>query len=148
MSKLHENLSSAVVDLPARALRRMIRLVQLLDRVSRQPAYHSLVYPQVPDNARFNPGHDAVMMCYDFHLAEDRPRLIEVNSNAGGGLLASLAHDPSRPVAPESLRPVVRQRLLQTFADEIRQFSDGAQDKPRRIAIIDETHCSSSSILR
>ncbi|MGK2943435.1 MAG: hypothetical protein ACSLFC_01685 [Desulfuromonadales bacterium] len=138
MSSLHENLSLAVVELPAAALRRMLELLRLLDRMSRCPAYRAEVYPQVPEVARFDPGHDAVMMCYDFHLAGDIPRLIEVNTNAGGGLLAYLAHDPSLPIEPESLKVNLKERLLQTFADEIRQFSGGSKIRPERIVIVDD----------
>ena len=105
MSSLHENISLGLVEVPAAALRRMLELVRLLDRISRLPAYRADVYRQVPDVACFEPGHDAVMMCYDFHLAGDVPRLIEVNTNAGGGLLAYLAHNPALPIKPESLKP-------------------------------------------
>lgn len=138
MISLHDNLSRAIVELPAGALRRMLKLVRLLYRLSQQPEYRSQVYTLVPDIARFDPGHDAVMMCYDFHLAGDVPRLIEVNTNAGGGLLAYLAHEPSLPIEPESLKAGLKERLLQTFAEEIRQFSGGSKSRPERIVIIDE----------
>jgi hypothetical protein len=138
MSSLHDNLSRAVVELPTGALRCMLKLVRLLDLLSRHPEYLSQVYPQLPDVARFDPGHDAVMMCYDFHLDGDVPRLIEVNTNAGGGLLAYLAHDPSLQMKPESLKASLKERLLQSFAEEIRQFSGGRKTRPERIAIIDE----------
>lgn len=118
-------------------MRRMARLVRLLDRLSRNGRYRELVYPQVPDVARFDPGHDAVMMCYDFHLVGETPRLIEVNTNAGGGLLALLAHNPTWPVAIGSLPAKLSGRLLQTFADETRHFTAGAKLKPGAIAIID-----------
>lgn len=138
MSSLHENLSLAVVELPVAALRRMLELVRLLDRLSRCPTYRAEVYQQVAEVARFDPGHDAVMMCYDFHLAGDIPRLIEVNTNAGGGLLAYLAHKPASPIAPESLKASLKKRLLQTFVDEIHQFSGGSKTRPEHIVIIDE----------
>ena len=98
MSNFHKNLSEAVVELPAVALRRMCKLVRQLDRLSRHADYRSLVYQDLPETARFDPGHSAVMMCYDFHLAGDMPRLIEVNTNAGGSLLAYLSHNPSLPI--------------------------------------------------
>jgi hypothetical protein len=138
MSSLQENLSSALVELPVVALRRMLKLVRLLDRLSHHPEYRDLVYPQLPEAARFDPGHDAVMMCYDFHLAGDMPRLIEVNTNAGGGLLAYLVHEPSLPIAPTSLKASLKRRLLQTFADEIQQFSGGRKNQPERIVIVDD----------
>lgn len=138
MSGFSENLSSAIVDLPGVALRRMVSLVRLLDSLSRRPQYREQVYAEVPDAARFDPGHDAVMMCYDFHLAGNMPRLIEVNTNAGGGMLALLAHDPSLLVDHNSLPIKLRERLLQTFSDEMKKYSSGAKQKPERIAIIDE----------
>jgi hypothetical protein len=138
MSNLYENISSAVVELPVVALRRMCKLVRLLDRLSRHPDYRSMVYKEVPETARFDPGHDAVMMCYDFHLDGDMPRLIEVNTNAGGSLLAYLTKDPSLPIQPESLAARLKDRLLQTFVDEIRQFSNGLKSMPESIAIVDE----------
>jgi len=138
MTNFQDNLSRAVVTLPTVALRRMLKLVRLLDNLSRHPVYRAQIYPQVPGAARFDPGHDAVMMCYDFHLAGDVPRLIEVNTNAGGGLLAYLAHDPSLSIEPASLQGKFKKRLLSTFADEIHQFSGGKKSKPERIVIIDD----------
>lgn len=138
MAKLHDNISSAVVELPTVALRRMCALVRLTDRLRRHPDYRSLVYPAVPEIARFDPHHDAVMMCYDFHLQGDMPRLIEVNTNAGGSLLAYLSHNPFQPVRPESLSAKIKTRLLGTFATEMLQFSGGNKPRPERIVIIDE----------
>lgn len=138
MSALHENISQAVVELPAIAFRRMCRIVRLLDRLSRHPGYRSRVYEQVPDTARFDPGHNAVMMCYDFHLAGDIPRLIEVNTNAGGGMLATLANDPALCHDHTALPAKLTARLLQTFEDEIVSFSAGAKMKPERLIILDE----------
>ena len=138
MSNFNENLSQAVVELPAVALRRMCKLVRLLDRLSRHPGYRSLVYQDLPETACFDPGHSAVMMCYDFHLTGGVPRLIEVNTNAGGSLLAYLSHNPTLPIRPESLAPKIKARLLRTFAAEMRHFSGGSKPRPERIVIVDE----------
>jgi len=138
LSNFSENLSSAVIELPGIVLRRMVGVVRTLDRLSRNPQYREQVYAEVPDVARFDPGHDAVMMCYDFHLAGEMPRLIEVNTNAGGGMLAYLAQAPALPVDHQSLPAKFRKRLLQTFSDEIKKHSTGAKLKPERVAIIDE----------
>lgn len=138
MSDFRENLSQATVTVTKAELRAMLRLVRLLDSLGRNAAYRALVYAQVPEVAAFDPGHDAVMMCYDFHLTGAGPKLIEVNTNAGGGMLAYLAREPSLPLAADSLKGRLRDRLLQTFADEMRQFSGGSKDRPERIVIIDE----------
>jgi len=138
VSDFRGQLSSAIVELPVSALRRMVGVIRALDRLSRNPAYREQIYAEVPEVARFNPGHDAVMMCYDFHLDGEMPRLIEVNTNAGGGMVASLAHDPALPVGHRSLPAKLRERLLRTFSDEIKQYSAGAKLKPERIVIIDK----------
>lgn len=138
MPDLRDNLSKAVVDVPVPAVRRMVGLVQLLNKIGNKPLYRELVYAQVPEAARFDPGHDSVMMCYDFHLLGETPKLIEVNTNAGGGLLALLSHQPSLPIAPEALHLKLKKRLLQTFAEEMALFSHAQKTKPERITILDE----------
>lgn len=132
-------ISRTRVELPRPALARMIRLVRLLDRLGRCPDYRLLVEAQLPEVARFNPGHDAVMMGYDFHLgAAAGPQLIEVNTNAGGGLLAFLAHVPDTPLGEAALPARLKTQLLDSFAAEFAAFSRGTRQHPRRIAILDE----------
>ncbi len=138
MPQYQNAISTTAASLPRPALAEMIRLVRTLDRLSRLPAYRLLVAPQVPEGARYNPGHDAVMMGYDFHLAPQGPRLIEVNTNAGGGLLAYLAHVPGTPLARAELPVRLKRQLLASFAAEMRSFSGGRRERPRGIAIIDE----------
>ena len=38
----------------------------------------------------FEPGNTGVMMGYDFHITPEGPRLIEINTNAGGALVNGL----------------------------------------------------------
>lgn len=128
------SLSPAAVAVPRADLRRMLRLVRLLDRLAVTPAYRAAVAPLVPEAARFDPGHAAVMMGYDFHLTPAGPRLIEVNTNAGGLLPAWLAGHADSPL-PDRLK----RRLFATFAAELWAQSQGALAPPCRIAIIDET---------
>jgi hypothetical protein len=134
MTLFADILSPATVTVPRPFLRQMVRLVHLLDRLGRTPAYRAAVAAQAPAVAGFDPGHAAVMMGYDFHLTPGGPRLIEVNTNAGGLLPAWLAGHPGTPW-PDRLK----HRLLQTFAAEMQTQSRGVLLKPRRIAILDET---------
>ncbi len=138
MPSYRDAISTTPASLPRSALARMIRLVRTLDRLSRLPAYRQLLEPQLPEIARFDPGHDAVMMGYDFHLGPAGPQLIEVNTNAGGGLLAYLAQLPGSPLAETALPTRLKSQLLNSFADEIRAFSDGRRNRPRGIVILDE----------
>jgi hypothetical protein len=112
--------------------------VRVLHQLSLLPAYRDLVLPLVPLTARHDPRHAAVMMGYDFHLDPlGNPWLIEVNTNAGGGLLSYLAHHPAAALAGEQLPVRLRQRFLATFAEEMQRFS-GDHHRPRHIAIVDE----------
>ncbi len=130
--------SPSVVDLGRRDLIRMVRLMRVLDGLSRLPAYRRLVQPELPEIARFDPGHDAVMMGYDFHLTPTGPRLIEVNTNAGGALLAWLAYLPGTSLAQARLPKRLEAKVLQSFFLEWQAFGKDAGRTPRGIAIIDE----------
>jgi len=138
MESLQPSISSTRITLSRSDLADMIRLVRALFRLSRLPAYRESVWPLVPEIARFNPGHDAVMMGYDFHLSDNGPQLIEVNNNAGGGLLAYLAYQPDDPLAHGTLPERLRDQLVASFAEEMRRFTGSNSQLPRRIVIIDE----------
>ena len=138
MERLQPSISATRIPLSRGDLADMIRLVRALFRLSRLPAYRESVWPLVPEIARFNPGHDAVMMGYDFHLSDDGPQLIEVNNNAGGGLLAYLAYKPEEMMAHDVLPERLREQLVASFAEEMRRFTGSNSILPRRIVIIDE----------
>ncbi|NIQ97954.1 MAG: hypothetical protein GWO11_05380, partial [Desulfuromonadales bacterium] len=131
--------SALTAELPRAELARMIRLVRTLHRLSRLESYRQFLMPQLPACARFNPGHDSVMMGYDFHLTPGGARLIEVNTNAGGGLLSFLANMPGSALASLDLPHRLKAQLLRSFAAEMGGFSGTSAARPRRIAIIDET---------
>lgn len=130
-------ISRVTAYLAHRDLRQMLRLVRVLFRLSQSETYRSLVVPQVPAVARFNPGHAALMMGYDFHLTANGPRLIEVNTNAGGGYIAWLSEQLAGKVSFASLADRFQQRLLQSFKQEWRDFS-GIDQPLKRVVIVDE----------
>ncbi|MBE0598922.1 MAG: hypothetical protein IH614_16830 [Desulfuromonadales bacterium] len=139
MPLFRDTVVSCPVDLPRSALRRMVQLVRLLEQLSRRPAYREAVWPEVPLSARHDPGHAAVMMGYDFHLdGAGHPWLIEVNTNAGGALLAYLAHHPSASQAQAAMPERLLRRFLDPFAAEMHQFSHGRLPRPSHLVIIDE----------
>lgn len=138
MPPYQEVISPIPALLPHRDLQGMIRLVRTLYRLSAHPAYRELVLPQVPEAARRDPGHDAVMMGYDFHLGPEGPRLIEVNTNAGGSLPALMALQQKGESDRYASEDKFRSRFLGPFAEEMSRFSAGRKNKPALIAIIDE----------
>ncbi len=84
--------SSTVVFLAQPVVDQMRLAVQALERVMALPAYQAQALARAPAIARHEFGPLGMFMGYDFHLGAQGPRLIEVNTNAGGALLnAALA---------------------------------------------------------
>lgn len=75
--------SSASVPIAAHDLARMRDVIVAIERVIALPAWEEKVGAGRTASA-------GVFMGYDFHLTPDGPQLIEINTNAGGGLLAAL----------------------------------------------------------
>ena len=70
----------------------LAQAIAAIERVVALPAYQQHALLEAPEIARRNFGPAGVFMGYDFHLGEGGPRLIEINTNAGGALLnAALA---------------------------------------------------------
>ncbi|MBF0184156.1 MAG: hypothetical protein HQM06_07195 [Magnetococcales bacterium] len=126
------------LELPVVHLRRMLHLMRTLYHLHRLPGYQHRLAEQLPEVARFDPGHDSVMMGYDFHLDAAGPQLIEVNTNAGGALLAWRAYDATFAPQPASDLPRRMERLLATFDREMTLCSGGRITRPRRLLIVDE----------
>jgi hypothetical protein len=136
MSPYRQNISPSTALLPRPALFEMARLMRTLYALGALPAYRAQVLPQVPEAARFDPGHDAVMMGYDFHLTAEGPRLIEVNTNAGGGLIAYQAQTGSADLG-RSDKDHFRKGFVTSFFEE--QARHGGRSRLGRVTIIDET---------
>ncbi|MFK5926057.1 MAG: hypothetical protein QM483_05465 [Desulfuromusa sp.] len=133
----HLPISRVTANLPHRDLRQMLRLVRLLFRLSQSEVYRHQVFSELPEIARFDPGHAALMMGYDFHLTANGPRLIEVNTNAGGGYIAWMSEQLAGKVSPFYLSNRFQQRLLQSYLQEWQDFS-GSDEPLKRVVVVDE----------
>jgi hypothetical protein len=93
LAESHPHLfSRSAVFLDAGVMDQITDAVAALERVIALPGWQQQALDRAPPIARLDHGPAGVFMGYDFHLAEDGPRLIEINSNAGGALLnAALA---------------------------------------------------------
>jgi len=121
------------VALQRKDLRLMIKLARLLHKLSENRVYQALLADDLTETARLNPGHYSVMMGFDFHLTETGPKLIEVNTNAGGFWFACLAANPWG----QDFDGRIGERLLASFLTEYALFK-GAAGRPTTLAIIDE----------
>lgn len=107
--------------------------IAAIESVIALPGYQTHALAQAPELARLPARSHGVFMGYDFHLTVNGPKLIEINTNAGGGLLNAYllaAHGQ----AADGAR--VGEAFVAMFREEWR-LERG--DAPlRRIAIIDE----------
>ena len=132
-------------------LKAMQEAVQLLHEVMGLPAWREQALVQAPEVARTRMGPHGVFMGYDFHLTESGPRLIEINTNAGGAMLA-LALTRAQHACCDAARDwlhtatditQLEKRWLDMFAREWALQRPGlpfmpAQGPARTLAIVDE----------
>lgn len=118
------------------SLRRMVRD---LHELARTDAYAQLVDADAGEVALHEPGNFGVFMGYDVHLTPEGPKLIEVNTNAGGALLNGLHTwrrcGPRCPDGPPTLE-LLSALVAETFRAELRAVR-GAAAPLRRVAIVD-----------
>lgn len=79
--------SDVALFVPEAELSAMTDIVRAIEAVAALPAYREAVLAGAPEIARVPHGPLGALMGYDFHLGADGPRLIEINTNAGGAFL-------------------------------------------------------------
>ena len=85
--------SSTVVFLSRAMVDAIDQTIAAIERVIALPAYRAQALARAPAIAGHDFGPLGVCMGFDFHIEADGPRLIEINTNAGGILLNhALAH--------------------------------------------------------
>lgn len=135
--------SHAPVFLPKADRDAMQAIVLAVEAAARLPAYQEAVLARAAPIARLDHGPAGAFMGYDFHLTPDGPKLIEINTNAGGAILnAFLARaqiaccaEVERALALSSLQGFDGAVIAMFEAEWRRQ---GRTDPLRRIAIVDE----------
>ena len=94
--------SDVAAFLPAAELARMRAVVAAVEAAAALPGYREAALARSTAFARLEPGPVGVFMGYDFHLAGEGPRLIEVNTNAGGAYLVALLARAQRACCAEA----------------------------------------------
>jgi hypothetical protein len=121
----------------------MAAVVRAVEEVVALPGFREAALAHAPAIARHDPGARGVFMGYDFHLGADGPRLIEINTNAGGALLNALLWRAQRACCPEASTLVsgaveagrLEREFFDAFVAEWR--CAGRPGAPRRVAIVD-----------
>ncbi len=136
--------AETTVFLGQACVERMAEVVAAVERVAARPAWAERVLAWAPGAARHETGAAGVFMGYDFHLGQSGPQLIEINTNAGGGLLnAALAQaqfaccEEVAAILPGvHPAPTLEQDFFDIFREEWRAERGAAPLV--RIAIVDE----------
>lgn len=82
--------ASTAVFLSPNTVEQVVQAVTTLERVIALTLYQQTALAQAPAIAQHAFGPKGVFMGFDFHLSEQGPRLIEVNTNAGGAMLNAI----------------------------------------------------------
>ena len=138
-------LADSPVFISRQHILQMKSVVQAIEDVAALAAYRRHVLEWAPDIAHSEKGPHGVFFGYDFHRTNDGPRLIEVNTNAGGALLllhlARAQQACCEAVEHFIVGPVGLEDIERKFVDMFRlelQAQQGRQTELRRVAIVDE----------
>jgi len=135
--------SNTPVFISDRETGEMLRIVRAVEAVALLPGYREAVLSWAPKIACHDFGPHGVFMGYDFHLAATGPKLIEVNTNAGGAFLNALLAKAQRACCAE-IDVALGKLKAEDFDDAVLSMFQHEwllQRKtgvPKRIAIVDE----------
>ncbi|MDO9317462.1 MAG: hypothetical protein Q7V56_04600 [Gammaproteobacteria bacterium] len=132
----------------SRAMRdEMVRTVRAIEATVRLPQYRALVQGWAPASAQAafaSSGDLGVFMGYDFHLSAAGPRLIEINTNAGGAFLNAVLASAQRACCkevelcmPPRVTPAHFDALFLAMFQHEWQLQ-GRTGLPARVAIVDD----------
>ena len=79
--------SATTVFISPTQLAGMTSTIEAIEETINSPEFKKIVLEQSPIISSIDRGPKGVFMGYDFHLSDDGPKLIEINTNAGGALL-------------------------------------------------------------
>jgi len=137
-------ISDAPVFIDAQQAHEMQRIIAAIETVVGQLAYQRMTLAHAPPIARAAQPALGVFMAFDFHLSPDGPRLVEINTNAGGAFVNATARSAQREccdgadlcqASPPGARDPLHE-IRDMFANEWRLARGGAP--LQSIAIVDE----------
>jgi hypothetical protein len=135
--------SHAPVFVSAADAAEMMGVVKAIEAATRLPLYRDAVLEWAPEIARRDFGPHGVFMGYDFHLGTGAPRLIEVNTNAGGAFLNAMLAKAQRACCAEVdaafAKPPADDFEAKVLSMFKREWSaQGRPGHPETIAIVDD----------
>ena len=121
----------------------MMVIIAAIEAAAASPLYRDAVMAWAPPIAHHDFGPRGVFMGYDFHLGEDGPKLIEVNTNAGGAFLNALLARAQAACCREAnvadRGPVFRGFETDVWRMFLAEWAlQGRKGQPRTVAIVDD----------
>jgi hypothetical protein len=110
-------ISSLPVFIRAEHAAGMAQVIEAIETIANLPGYREASLESAPAVARFEPGAIGVFMGYDFHVGPQGPKLIEINTNAGGALIRGIERVFPGPTEGRDIEAT----FLQSFQHEWRQ---------------------------
>ena len=135
--------SNTPVFLPLADRDAMLDIIQSIEAAVHTPGYRDEVLSWAPPESRRDFGPAGVFMGYDFHLGPGPPRLIEINTNAGGAFLNAFS-TRAQLACCDAVEPFLTNRSPDTFdGDVVHMFEaewrrQRGSGRPTRIAIADD----------
>lgn len=135
--------SNTTVYISPTQLSQIQEVVEAIERIVQSEGFQKAVRKDDADAAPFSVKNSGVFMGYDFHLSDDGPKLIEVNTNAGGAFLnealiraqTECCRDSELFLPHDS--PPIEDQFIAMF---LKEWSYKNVDSPLvRIAIVDES---------
>jgi hypothetical protein len=125
------------------ALIEMARVIDAVEAAACLPGYREAALSWAPPIARLDFGPIGALMGFDFHVTASGPRLIEVNTNAGGAFLNAPLGRAQRACCADARTPFdispsedFGSRIVDMFIDEWRR--QRGSGRPTSIAIVDD----------
>lgn len=132
----------APVFLPKNDATAMQAIVAALEAAAQLPGYREAIMSWAPEIATRDFGPRGAFMGYDFHLGDDGPKLIEINTNAGGAFFNAFLAGAQIACCAEVERALAREALASFEPSVIAMFEAEWRTQRgtrlRTIAIVDD----------
>lgn len=124
--------------------RKIERTIQVIQKILKNKIMRDEILKEFPENLRGRFSEGGVFLSFDFHLAEDGPKLIEINTNAGGAFLQTKLVEAQKECCPEVRDALaspeeilaIEGRFFDSFLEEWK--SAGKEGVPTFVAIVDK----------
>lgn len=135
--------SHAPVFLPKSDAGAMQAIVAALEAAAQLSRYQAAAMAWAPQTAARDFGPRGVFMGYDFHLGDDGPKLIEINTNAGGAFFNAFLAGAQIACCAEVERALAREALAAFEPSVAAMFeaewrTQRRSEQLRTIAIVDD----------